>query len=128
MLFRSWRLNAGLSALRKDLRLVEGNRDVFGIAFAGNDPRYQAQLHSSLDLPRDVTLDLWLRNVGVLQSPAVAAYLEADLRIGWEVMDTLELSLDGQNLLHERHLEFVNPSIPASEIPRSVTLTAHWKP
>lgn len=123
-----WRISAGFSALQKDLRLVEGNRDVFGVAFAGNDPRYQARLHSSIDLPRGIALDLWLRNVGALRNPAVASYLEADLRIAWEATDTLELSIDGQNLLHERHLEFVNPSIPASEIPRSVTLTAHWKP
>jgi iron complex outermembrane receptor protein len=123
-----WHLSGGLSALRKDLRLVPGNRDIFGIAFAGNDPRYQAQLRSSTDLPGRFAVDLWLRNVGGLKSPKVDAYLEADARIAWEATDRLELSLDGQNLLHEQHPEFVNPSIAPSEIPRSLTLTAHWNP
>ncbi|MEA2490372.1 MAG: iron complex outerrane recepter protein [Acidobacteriota bacterium] len=121
-----WHLSAGFSALRKNLRLAPGNRDVFGVAFAGNDPRYQSQLRSSMDLPRGFAVDVWLRNVGRLKRPAVPSYLEADARIAWQAADKLELSLDGQNLLHERHLEFVNPSILPSEVPRSLTLTARW--
>ncbi|HEV7767113.1 MAG TPA: TonB-dependent receptor [Thermoanaerobaculia bacterium] len=123
-----WRLSGGFSALRKNLRLVPGNRDVLGVAFAGNDPRYQWQLRSSMDLPRRFALDLSLRNVSALKSPAVPAWLEADARIAWQATDKLELSLDGQNLLHARHLEFVNTSIASSEIPRSLTLTAQWTP
>lgn len=121
-----WHLSAGFSALRKNLRLAPGNRDVFGVAFSGNDPRYQWQLRSSMDLPRGFAVDVWLRNVGGLKSPAVPSYLEADVRLAWAATDELELSLDGRNLLHERHLEFVNPSIAPSEIPRSLTLTARW--
>jgi iron complex outermembrane recepter protein len=123
-----WHLSAGFSALRKNLRLAPGNRDVFGVSFAGNDPRYQSQLRSSMDLPRRFAMDAWLRNVGGLKSPKVHSYLEADVRIAWQATDKLELSLDGQNLLHERHLEFVNPSIAPTEIPRSLTLAARWTP
>jgi iron complex outermembrane receptor protein len=123
-----WHLSAGFTALRKNLRLAPGSRDVFGVAFAGNDPRSQWQLRSSMDLPRAFAVDLWLRHVGALKSPAVPAYLEADARIAWQMTEKLELSLDGQNLLHERHREFVNPNIAASEIPRSLTLTARWTP
>jgi iron complex outermembrane receptor protein len=123
-----WHLSGGLTTLQKNLRLVPGNRDVFGIAFAGNDPRYQAQFRSSMDLTRGIAVDVGLRKVGRLRSPAVGSYFEADARIAWEATDHLELSADGHNLLHERHLEFVNPSLPPSEIPRSFTLTAHWKP
>lgn len=123
-----WHVSGGFSALRKDLRLVEGNRDVFGVAFAGNDPRSQWQLRSGMDLPRDLALELAARNVGGLKSPAVPAYSEVDARIAWKATAALELSLDGQNLLHERHLEFVNPSLPPSEVPRSFTLTARWTP
>ena len=123
-----WHLSAGFSALRKNLRLAPGHRDVFGVSFAGNDPRYQSQLRSSMDLPRKLGVDLWLRHVGRLESPEVPSYLEADVRIAWQATGKLEVSLDGQNLLHERHLEFVNPSIAASEIPRSLTLAARWTP
>lgn len=123
-----WHLSAGFSALRKNLRLAPGHRDVFGVAFAGNDPRYQAQLRSSLDLPRGFVVDLWLRNAGGLKSPAVPSYLEADLRVAWQATDHLALSLDGQNLLHERHLQFINPSIAPGEVPRSITLSTRWTP
>jgi iron complex outermembrane recepter protein len=123
-----WHLSAGFSALRKNLRLAPGHRDLFGVAFAGNDPRYQAQVRSSMDLPRGLVMDLWLRHVGSLESPEVPSYLEADVRVAWEMTRKLELSLDGQNLLHGRHLEFVNPSIVPGEVPRSFTLAARWTP
>ena len=122
-----WHLGGGLSTLQKNLRLVPGNRDVFGVAFAGNDPRYQAQLRSSMDLRREITVDVGLRKVGRLRSPVIESYLEADARIAWGATEKLELSVDGQNLLHERHLEFVNPSIAPGEVPRSFTLAVHWK-
>ncbi|HEX6097250.1 MAG TPA: TonB-dependent receptor [Thermoanaerobaculia bacterium] len=123
-----WHLSAGFTALRKNLRLAPGHRDVFGVAFAGNDPRHQTQLRSSMDLPGGLAVDLWLRNVGGLESPEVPSYLEADVRIAWRATEELDLSLDGQNLLHERHLEFVNPSIVPGQVPRSLTLTARWIP
>jgi iron complex outermembrane receptor protein len=114
-----WRLSAGLSTLYKDLGLKPGNRDFTGIAFAGNDPDYQFQLRSSMDITQDLMLDLWLRNVDGLQSPKVSAYIEMDARIAYEIAPELELSLVGQNLLHDRHVEFINPSVPVREIPRS---------
>lgn len=123
-----WHVSAGLSTLQKDLRLAPDSRDVFGVGFAGNDPRSQWQLHSSMDLPGLVLVDLRVRHVGHLPSPAVPAYFEGDARIAWAATERVELALDGQNLAHARHLEFVNPSIPASEAPRSVSLTARWKP
>jgi iron complex outermembrane receptor protein len=124
----SWRLSAGVATLEKDLRIEEGRRDVFGVAFAGNDPQYHWRIRASIDLPRDFDLDLTLRQVGALESPAVDAYLEADAHIGWRVAEAWSLALEGQNLLHESHLEFVNPSLPPSEVPRSLTLVARWTP
>ena len=50
--------------------------------------------------------------------------LEADAKISWRVVDNLQLSLAGMNLLHERHVEFINGSLPPLAIPRSVYLSA----
>jgi len=121
-----WRLSAGVSTLHKDLRFLPGTRDPFGVAFAGNDPAYQAQLRSSMTLLDRVELDVWLRAVDDLPSPRVPGYIEGDMRVGWRVTPALELAIVGTNLLHARHTEFVNPSIPAQEIPRSVSATARW--
>jgi iron complex outermembrane receptor protein len=117
-----WRLKAGASALRKELHLVAGSRDIFGVGFAGNDPSYQFQMQSDMDLPHDLALNIGLRRVDSLKSPAVRGYFEADAKIDWRIMDELHVSLAGVNLLHERHVEFINGSLPPLAIPRSVYL------
>lgn len=119
-----WRLKAGINALGKELSLVPGSRDIFGVPFAGNDPSYQFQFQSDIDLPQDVSLNFGLRSIDSLASPAVPAYVEADAKIDWKVVDGLHLSLAGVNLLHPRHQEFINGSLPALAIPRSVYLQA----
>ena len=121
-----WRIDAGLSTLHKDLRLVSGSRDLFGVRFAGNDPSYQAMLRSSMDLPGNLQFDLDLRGVDDLPSPRVPGYLEANARLAWRIMPSVEIAIVGANLLHARHTEFVNPSIPAQEVPRSVSGTMRW--
>jgi iron complex outermembrane receptor protein len=123
-----WRVSGGIAFLNKDLRLEPGSRDLFGIGFAGNDPEYHWSLRSSMDLMRGIALDLWVRGVGPLENPAVDSWFDADARVAWKMSDSLTLSLEGQNLLHEHHLEFVNPSIPRGEVPRSFTLTTLWTP
>ncbi len=121
-----WRMSAGIATLHKNLRLAPGSRDVFGVGFAGNDPRYQWMARSDFDLARNVQLDLWVRSVGRLASPAVDGYTEADVRIGWQTTNKLALWLEGQNLLHARHFEFINPSLKPEEVPRSITVAARW--
>jgi iron complex outermembrane receptor protein len=121
-----WRLSAGVSWLHKDLKLSSGSRDVFGVLFAGNDPGYQAQLRSQMNLTRTIELDLDLRAVDGLPSPRIPGYLEADARIAWIVTSGLEISLTGDNLLHDRHAEFKNPSLPLEEVPRTVTASLRW--
>ena len=121
-----WRMSAGVATLHKDLRLAAGSRDVFGVAFAGNDPHYQWMARSDFDLARDIQLDLGLRSAGRLASPAVDAYTEADVRIGWQARKNVVLSVEGQNLLHARHVEFINPSLAPEEVPRSIAVAARW--
>ncbi len=117
-----WRLNAGVSALAKTLRLSPGSRDIFGVQYAGNDPSYQAQLRSDMDLPRGFQLELGVRNVAALPSPAVPSYVEGDASINWQVVDGVTLMLTGNNLFHARHQEFINGSLAPQAVPRSVSL------
>ncbi len=119
-----WRLKAGANVLRKELHLKPGSRDFFGVAFAGNDPSFQFQAQSDMDLGQDVNFNVSLRSIDALASPRVGAYTEADAKISWRVVDNLQLSLAGMNLLHERHVEFINGSLPPLAIPRSVYLSA----
>jgi iron complex outermembrane receptor protein len=121
-----WRLGAGYSFLHKDLTLKPGSADVFGVLFAGNDPEHQAQLHSHMDLPARLELDMDLRAVSRLPSPVVPGYAELNARLGWRMSKHVELSLNGENLLHDRHEEFVSSSIAGREISRSVYAAARW--
>ena len=128
-----WRLTAGANWLHEDLRFKPGSVSIGGIASAGDDPDYQLSLRSAMDLPHGITLDLDLRRVGALPSPATAAYTELGGRIGWPVTRNVELSLSGANLLHAHHLEFgdgaasVQLGATGVESERSVSLGARWR-
>jgi iron complex outermembrane receptor protein len=79
---------------------------LLGLAQAGDDAAQQASLHSSMDLPHDVTLDGDFRYVAALPSPHVPAYGELSLRLGWRPASHWELSVTGSNLLHAHHEEY----------------------
>lgn len=76
------------------------------IGAALNTPHHQATLWSSLDLPHGMQLDLIGRYVGRLPGPDIPEYAEADVRLGWQMKNGLELSLVGQDLLQAHHREF----------------------
>jgi hypothetical protein len=61
-----------------------------------------------------------------LLSTGVPPYGELDLRVGWSATDSLELSLIGQNLLHEAHGELLYGGAP-EEFRRAVMLRSIWR-
>ena len=63
-------------------------------------------LRSSLDLPGHWELDAAFRYVSRIDNQQVPAYGELDVRLGWRPSPELELSIVGQNLLHDDHAEF----------------------
>ncbi|HEX5461099.1 MAG TPA: hypothetical protein VFX20_14130 [Steroidobacteraceae bacterium] len=61
-----------------------------------------------MDLPRGISLDARPRKIGRLPDPAVSAYTELDPSAGWSLSHSLSISLSGRNLLHARHVEFID--------------------
>ncbi len=120
-----WRLSAGYNYLIEDLRFKPGSRDVTGLQAAGNDPRYQFSLRSSMNLAHNVEFDLALRRIGSLPNPNVPGYTALDMRIGWIVAKDIEISLSGFNLLDHQHPEFGQP-LTRSEHERSFYLKTLW--
>jgi iron complex outermembrane recepter protein len=122
-----WLLSGGVTYLQEDLRLKAGSTDPVGVdnPTLRNDPDYQWQLRSSLDLPRDFQFDLQLRRVDALPNPQVPAYTELDLRLAWLVGNGLELAIAGRNLLHDQHPEY-GDAATRSEIERSVYGQMRW--
>ena len=108
-----WQLQVGHTELRVEIRPEPGSADPsFGAAEAA-DSKHHLSLRSSLDLPGDVEFDAGYRYVSRITNPNVPTpgYSELDLRLGWAPVPRLELSVTGQNLLHDQHLEF---GVPAS--------------
>jgi len=120
-----WRLSAGMNLIHKNLRVKPGIVDLANMQAAGNDPSHQFLLRSQMNPFEDVELDVGLRIVDDLPDPAIDAYTEMDVRLGWHLTETLELSLAGLNLLHDHHPESGTPAQRA-EVPRSVYAGARW--
>ncbi|HXO18936.1 MAG TPA: TonB-dependent receptor [Thermoanaerobaculia bacterium] len=121
------RWTAGYTYLHERFHLEPDSQDPSGGSAEHDDPQQQWSLRASLDLPRRVELDAFLRHVGELPAPVVPAYTELDLRLGWEPVVGIELSLVGRNLLHARHPEFGFPGPLRQEVPRSVFGRIAWR-
>jgi iron complex outermembrane receptor protein len=120
-----WRLSAGLNLLSEHLKFLPGDAAILGVSQAGDDPKTQASLKSSMNLGRAVTLDADLRYVGALPDPRVPSYVELGGRIAWNVSSRVQLSLTGANLLHDHHQEFRGPQ--ANEAVRNVAAEARLR-
>ncbi len=103
-----WRLKAGYTFFRKHLFVEEGHNDPMEY----HDPEHQFQIQSYLNLPGNLELGTFFRYVGPLSDSEVSEYYGLDVRIGWHINEVFELSVVGQNLLNEYHIEFMDSSEP----------------
>ncbi|WP_082219418.1 TonB-dependent siderophore receptor [Massilia sp. NR 4-1] len=119
---KDWRLSAAFTALHEHFWLKPGSIDTAAsVSRMGHDPRHTATLRSSWQIGDDREFDVALRHVGKLTSPDVPAYRALDMRFGWRIQPTLELSLTGTNLIGPDHGEFT-PIETRSVIKRAVYL------
>jgi len=119
---RRWKLHGSYSFLRMQLHRDLTSRDVTSEAAEGNSPQHQFQLHSFLDLWRNLDLDTALYHVSSLRDPQVPSYTRIDSRLGWHIRENIEVSGGVQNLLDNRHLEFngIDVLVLPSQVRRSV--------
>ena len=111
-----WRVSATYSYL--DLRLSPSGQDLNrGRFYDGATPRHQFALNSYLTLPGGFELDAQFRCLsGIKRLPVVPTgegipgYSELDVRLSWRASEQLRIDVVGQNLLHERHVEFGTPA------------------
>jgi len=123
-----WRLASGFTALREHFIFKPGASGILGVAQAADDPSSHADITSSMQLNHRLTLDATLRYVGALPSPALPHYVELNGRLGWRASDSVDLSINGLNLLHARHYELPPlPDVGGEAIGRSVMAEARWK-
>jgi iron complex outermembrane recepter protein len=74
-----------------------------------------------VDLNANLELDVSVRHIAALHTPAVPDYTAVDARFGWKIRPELEFVVIGQNLLDSEHPEFgAAPS--RSELARGILL------
>ncbi len=122
-----WRVHGSYAYLHKRLSHDSGSRDLTRGRDEGNDPSFLFSIRSYLDLPYGLALDGLLRAAGARPHPAVAAYSELDVRLGWTARPGWEWSLVGQNLLHDHHPELGSTQRRRYEFERGVYVRTAWR-
>ncbi len=112
-----WQLSAGFNWLEVSLNLDPGSQAISTLSTEGNDPEFQANIRSQLDLPYNFEFDTAFYYVDNLERFRVPSYIRADLRLGWRPTKNWDISLVVQNLQDSEHLEY------GEETPRLLSLT-----
>ena len=120
-----WRVNASYARLKQHFNARPGTAPVGGVASLGNDPSHRWTLGTSIDIGSTMEVDVQVRHVAALPSPAVPAYTALDARWGWRVRPDLELSLALRNLGDSSHPEWGSP-LSRTEARRSAFVKAVW--
>lgn len=125
-LTNKWQLHAAHAYHWKSITFDPASTDRTGGTAEANDPRHIFKVRSYLIASTRVEVDAFFRHYGSRPQPAVEAYSELDLRVGYRLRPGLDLSLIGANLLHERHIEFRAGTAPET-YERAATLRVTWR-
>jgi iron complex outermembrane receptor protein len=123
-----WRLAGSYSYLQMNIHKNSDSLDPTPDNPNGSSPRHQWYLRSSVDLPKHFEQDTTLRFVDHLPSLSLPSYYSLDAHLGWRPTTNLELSIGGQNLLNNWHLEFMpdfvntSPTVVKRSIFGSITV------
>jgi outer membrane receptor protein involved in Fe transport len=79
----------------------------------GSTPIHSAQLRSQLVLLRDLSWYTSAYFSGRLTDPIEPSYTRLDTGLSWHFGERSSVGLGGQNLLKDRHMEFVDSTASA---------------
>ena len=123
-----WRLQGAYTYLHIQLN-DPATLNYLSKSIEGESPDHQFSIRSSMDLPKELELDLWLKYVDSIPAENISSIYTTDARLGWKPTKALEISIVGQNLLDHHHPEFVSElehTLP-SEVERSVYGKFTWR-
>jgi iron complex outermembrane receptor protein len=102
-----WTLSPGYSFLSANLHRFAGSQDFTDAAVTeGSSPDHQAELRSSVSLPRNLKWNTAAYFVNRLPTLAVPSYTRLDSSFIWDSGEHVSLRVVGQNLLRNLHPEF----------------------
>ena len=118
------RLRAGYSFTRFNAHATDGTpaeQALVGL-IEDNHPEHQIFAHLSHKLADDLDISLIGRLVDHVPNTGVGSYGEFTAHLAWRPVEGVELSLTGQNLLHDKRQEYATefPSGVSSKVERSV--------
>jgi iron complex outermembrane recepter protein len=125
-----WTLSSGYAFEQIHMHLAPSSRDTTSVSEAqGSSPVNAAQLRSHLALSSGLSWDTSAYFVGRLIDPMEPSYTRLDTTLSWQLGEKINLRLTGQNLLRDRHQEFVDPtgSTQSTLIKRSAYANAEWR-
>jgi outer membrane receptor protein involved in Fe transport len=103
-------------------------RKAWKTADAPGRTEHQTQVRSTFGLRSNLAWDTSVYFVGQLTQGAIPAYTRLDTQLRWRVLESVEFSVTGQNLLTARHPEFGNTyGVDHTEVLRSVLGKVTWK-
>lgn len=127
-----WRIDVAYTYLRSSLELDRTSTASRGLVslFEGLSPRQQVSLRVAFNPLGSVEVDAAVRHVEQLPSIDVDRYTVLDLAVGWHPLPSLEVSIAGQNLLQDHHLEqdfALSASGVPTEVERQIYGKANWR-
>ncbi|MGA8145801.1 MAG: TonB-dependent receptor [Candidatus Acidiferrales bacterium] len=95
----------------------------------GTNPPHSAQLRSHVDLQRGIAWDVSSYFVDRLKFSSVPAYTRLDSQLTWRAAEQLSISLVGQDLIRDHHVEFIDSGGASrfSLIKRSAYAKVSWR-
>jgi iron complex outermembrane receptor protein len=124
-----WTLSPGYAFEQIHMHLAPTSLDTTSVlGDEGNSPVHSAQLRSHLDLVQGIAWDASASFVDRLRSGSIPSCTRLDTRLTWRLRDDLSLSVVGQNLAKDRHLEFFDndQTLSATPIKRSAYAKLTW--
>lgn len=125
-----WTLSPGYAFLEMHLHTQPASRDTSSVAEnQGSSPQHQAQLRSHVDLSHGLSWDASAYFVSALTVQDVPSYTRIDTQLKWKFAERGDLSLAGQNLLRNEHLESMDALtiVNSSLIKRSAYARVTWR-
>jgi iron complex outermembrane receptor protein len=116
-----WRLTGSYSLLEAYFQGLPDSA-VTAAGDIGSAPAHQAQIHSYLDITRNLQLNAGLYYIGHVAEFNIPKYFSGDLSVVWIPKDDLSLTVGIMNLFDDKHVEYgiTGAQGLASEIPLTV--------
>jgi len=125
----AWTLSPGYTFFSMHVHPFAGSQDFTAAAAdEGGTPDHQAQLRSTISLPRNLQWNASMYFVNRLPAVSFPSYTRVDTSLIWHAGERISVSLVGQNLLRNLHPEYAgsSSSVQSGMMERSAYAKITW--